>query len=657
MLAGDNILQHANFWRISAAFFHVLTMLCCTFAPHSATAAERTEYPVEMFARLPAFSGAKLSSSGEKVAYFIEFEGQRHLIFQKLDGANRGMIPPIEKTQIVSFSWANDDVLIIKFGFLTNRWAFRGQSYETRTVSFNTETRENEWLGEPKRQERVSQHDRVVDLLPEDPDHILMQFDFQLDGSPTVYKVNVWNGHRATYHRGRKGIQRWYTDQNGDVRLGFGYNRSERVARLKDASGDWIDLTDTDWEKYYDVEGFTDEPNTIYVSGPTAHGTDGLFKLNLLSGQISDPLFTHESVDLDYIVEHPLTGELAGIAYTDDYSRIKYFDRDLKIVQASLEHVMPGKVVTVTGRARERELYLVLVASDRNPGDYFVYDRESKHMSYVASRMVPLASEISANPEAMAKVLPVSIPVRDGSEIPGYLTMPNGDQATGLPTVVLPHGGPQARDSAEWDYWSQFYANRGYVVLQPNFRGSSGYGKLFEYKGNKQWGGLMQDDVTDATKWLIDEGIADPDRICIVGASYGGYAALMGTIKEPGLYRCAISINGVTDLPRLKSNDKAYIGGRVWIKNMGLEGVDDEEVSPRDRVDEISAPVLLISSKDDERIPYKHSKDLYKRLKKKQPKSRYVMIEDGGHSMMTSEARLTMLTETEKFLKRHIGDQ
>lgn len=165
----------------------------------------------------------------------------------------------------------------------------------------------------------------------------------------------------------------------------------------------------------------------------------------------------------------------------------------------------------------------------------------------------------------------------------------------------------------------------------------------------------MQDDVTDATRWMIKEGIADPERVCIVGASYGGYAALMGPIKEPSLYRCAVSVNGVTDLPRLKAGDKNYIGGKVWTKDMGLSGVDDKEVSPYDRVDDLTLPVMLIASKDDERVPYRMSRALHSRLKKRRDDAEYIEIESGGHSMVTSEARLIMLRETERFLAKHLG--
>ena len=617
------------------------------------------EQAADVYSRLPDFSGARLSPNGQSLAYSLEYEGKRHLIFQKMNGEGRAMIPPpFEGSNIDTFHWANDAVLLITVGFSLDRWEFRSKTYETRTIAFNTQTKEHIWLGKPKKQRRMaagsqyaSQHERLVDFLPDDPDHVLMEFDFNLDGATEVYKVDVNTGVRRAVKGSKKGVQRWYTDTTSDVRLGYGYDRTQRVAIYKGTDGKWIDLKDTDWFDHFDIEGFAPEPNTLYVSGRTNSGKAGLFKLDVLTGKITEPVFAHDDVDLDYIVTHPLTGQLSGVAYTDDFSRITYFDKKLSLIQRSLEHALPGKVISISGQAHRREFYLILAESDLNSGDYYIYDRDNKNLEFIASARPQLREDTAA------PTLAVTIPVRDGASIPAYVTVPNGMEATGLPAIVLPHGGPQARDSAEWDYWAQFYAAQGYLVLKPNFRGSTGYGYAFEHKGEKQWGGLMQDDVTDATKWLIAEGMADPNRICIVGASYGGYAALMGAIKEPKLYKCAISVNGVTDLPGLKAEDKNFIGGRVWIKHMGLEGTKDEDVSPYDRADEINIPVLIMSSKDDMRIPHRFSKSMHNRLEEKGKNSRYVEIEDGGHSMVTRAARQTLLLETGKFLREQLGPE
>jgi dipeptidyl aminopeptidase/acylaminoacyl peptidase len=220
---------------------------------------------------------------------------------------------------------------------------------------------------------------------------------------------------------------------------------------------------------------------------------------------------------------------------------------------------------------------------------------------------------------------------------------------------VLPHGGPQAREDRSFWFLSQFLASRGYAVLQPNFRGSSGYGHAFEDAGEREWGGKMQDDITDGTQWLIDEGIADPDRICIVGWSYGGYAAAMGAVKTPELYRCAASINGVLDLPRLIRDDKHYIGGRAWTRSIGLSDRSAADVSPYHQAKRIAVPLLIIQAKDDTRVHDDQGKRMFKRLQRMHKPVDYVEVELGGHEMYNEPARLFILESLQAFLNANIG--
>jgi dipeptidyl aminopeptidase/acylaminoacyl peptidase len=264
-----------------------------------------------------------------------------------------------------------------------------------------------------------------------------------------------------------------------------------------------------------------------------------------------------------------------------------------------------------------------------------------------------------AIPELTADVLqpkrPVSYTSRDGVEIPGYLTLPDSAQAGPLPTVILPHGGPKDRDDIRFSYLVQFLASRGYAVLQPNFRGSTGYGQKFMEAGIKQWGGRMQDDVSDGVQWLIDEGIADANRVCIVGWSYGGYSAMMGAIKTPDLYRCAASINGVMDLARLREQDKTeLVGGEAWVAHMGLDGESVKSVSPLHRAESIEVPVLIVQARDDVRVTDEHGRNMTERLRKLDKEVDYLEIERGGHSLITAAGRAQMLAGLEEFLARHL---
>lgn len=633
------------------------TVLCFAFAGATIQSPAFGETPIEAFASLPEFSGAKLSPGGGSIAYSIQLQGRKAVVYQNLDGSDRGIIPGPEESEITSFYWANDNIVLVKIGVLLNRREYRTKTYNTRIFSFDRKKKKFRWLGKPTNRlkttnetQMTSQMERIVDFLWKDPDHILMALDFDLDAEEEIYKVNVKSGKRKEVKRDRKNIYDWHTDHNSEVRLGTGFKSEEWFTIYKKGNGDWINLDKTDWGSRYSFEGFSPDPDIIYVSGLTEYGTDGLFSINVETGEIVEQLFVHPEFDVSSVTYHPVTGHVSGVSYVDDYYRIKYFDKDLDLIKRSIDKALPDTNNYIAGRAKEKRLYLIFSDSDTVPGAYYLFDRDKGQLFLITGTYPAIDITKSAHTN------PVDIPVRDGSAIPGYITIPHGiETPSGMPTVVLPHGGPRARDTADWDYWAQFLADRGYLVIKPNFRGSTGFGKSYLKQGENQWGGLMQDDVTDTTKWAIEQGYADPDRICIVGASYGGYASLMGVIKEPGLYQCAISVNGVTDIPSMKANDRNFIGGKAWGKKWGLEGKDDEDISPYDRAADISAPVLLIASHDDQRVPYEQSKKLHKRLDKLGKASHYVEMEDGDHFMVTAASRQTLLAETGAFLAKHIG--
>ena len=329
---------------------------------------------------------------------------------------------------------------------------------------------------------------------------------------------------------------------------------------------------------------------------------------------------------------------------------MKYFDPFYAGLQTNLNKAFAGSNNKIVNKANAVERYVILSHNSQNPGTYYLYDKDKGQLSALSNVRDDMPTAL------MASVSAVQIPVRDGSHIEGFLTKPsNWTAGQKVPFIIFPHGGPESHDNADWNWWVQFYSSRGYGVLQPNFRGSTGYGKAFQDAGILQWGGLMQDDVTDATNWLISEGLADANRICIVGASYGGYAALMGAVKEPDLYQCAISVNGVSNLPSMKERDKRFIGGKNWITDMGLEGAPDKSVSPYHLAEKITIPILLIAAKDDARVAQDQSKDMHKRLKKLKKKSKFIGIKTGAHYLQTAPARLKVLKATEKFLAEHIG--
>jgi prolyl oligopeptidase PreP (S9A serine peptidase family) len=569
------------------------------------------------------------------------------------------------------FHWKSDEFLMLSVSLTMRRKIFRQQeTRETRALSLHVPSKKIAWLGSPKNEKGVkttatgdnikrkgnggfnSVNERIVDMLLHEPHHVLLQMDFKLSGAPALYRADIRDGTYRRHTASKRNVQNWYTDLNSKVRLGYGHNvrSGKRRAYYKKTDGRWLDLTKVDWADHYSIYEFADNKSTVFVMGDNKHGMSSLYKLNIETGEILEEIYSSEHNDLDGMYQDPSTAKVAGVLYADDFVNVKYLNKDLAKIQRGLQKAIPGQTIHIASKARDAEKYMILAQSDQNPGDYYVYDRKAKKLDWFMRKRAAI------NPEQMAATQRVDIPVSDGSTIPGYLTLPTNSEGKKLPTIILPHGGPNGvRDTAHWDYEAQFYASRGYAVLKPNFRGSSGYGTAFYVKGLKQWGGLMQDDLTDATNWLIETGVANKKEICIVGSSYGGYAALMGVIKEPKLYKCAVSINGVSNIPAMKKHDSGYIGTNEWLRNMGLEDVSDKEVSPFHRALDINVPVLLIAAKDDARVPYKQSRNMHKKLKKLKKHVQYLELETGTHDMVTAKSRLESLKATERFLAKHIG--
>jgi dipeptidyl aminopeptidase/acylaminoacyl peptidase len=283
-----------------------------------------------------------------------------------------------------------------------------------------------------------------------------------------------------------------------------------------------------------------------------------------------------------------------------------------------------------------------------NAGMYLVGDRKAKDITFFGARYPEIDDTNYAGKQL------VSFKARDGVVIEGYLTLPKQAENKPLATVILPHGGPMARDYGGFDYWSEMLANQGYVVLQPNFRGSSGYGHSFESAAINGWGAAMQDDLQDAAHWMIEKGYTDANRICVVGASYGGYAALMALAKHPETFKCAASFAGVTDLEHIVKRARWFTNKEVVRKQFGTDSEKLEAASPVNLAAKINRPVLLIHGTDDKVVPVAHSREMLDELEDEGKPVKYVELDGGNHHLSYQPHRLTTLTEIVSFLQQHL---
>ena len=630
-------------------------------SPVPAGAADAAEpIPVKAFAQLQTAGSMELSPDGTHVAYLMSHKGRKHIVIQKLDGSDRRVVPPVDKADIKWFRWGNAEWLVVSYAFTYQRNAVRTR--ETRLFSIKRDGTETVNLVRPRKKqvagtrlgfERVQTQDQddVIDWLPDEPNLILLSIDADLDNRSEVRRVDIRTGKFKELREGFRGIQYWRTDQQGEVRLAWGYWNSEhRFMYRSPADQKWRSIDKSDWgQKGIDPVVFDEDPAISYATGLNEAGRDAVFRINLLTGEIGETVFSRDDVDFDGIAMDSVTSRPIGVTYTVDQPVIEYWDKGFRRIQKMVDNALKDTVNRIVSHVPEKQLYLIRARSDVEPGVYYLLDLANKRLDFIAETMPGIT------PEAMSPMRPVGYEARDGTEIPGYLTVPRGAEPENLPLVVYPHGGPHARDTQMFDPFVQFLASRGYAVFQPNFRGSTGYGKAFEDAGRKQWGGLMQDDVTDGVNWLIGEGIADPKRICIAGNSYGGYAAMMGAVKTPDLYRCAVAVNGIHNLPSMISNDKQYVGGTAWTKSFGLDDEKSATVSPYHRADEIKIPILILHARDDYRVPFTQARQMVSRLESRGKDVTFVELEDGDHSMDTQNSRMKTMQAMEAFFAKHLG--
>lgn len=503
---------------------------------------------------------------------------------------------------------------------------------------------------------------QIVRTPLEDPDNVLIGM-YDPAGRTDLHRMNVYTGETQKIETGNKYTAYWLVDTKGrpKARIEAKYNRIEMWVRSGETN-EWSMIA-----SYHErgvprlkILGFSNDP-TIAIVGDRA-GTDrfGLYEYHLPTRTLGRKLLDHPSVDVGWpagdLVYEPHTGALVGACFVDDVWFCRYFDPALTAVQQELEATFADSaIVRLSTWSNDRKRFVVWVSGPKNPGAYYLYDVAKEAVTAIGKT----APQLPEN--ELGDMLVIKYKARDGAKITGYLTMPPGKGDKNLPLVVMPHGGPELRDFVSFDPWAQMLANRGYAVLQPNFRGSGGYGKSFTEAGHRQWGRLMQDDITDGVKALIKDGTADANRVCIVGASYGGYAALAGGAFTPELYKCVMSIAGISDVAAMMAHEKnmqddeLYTYWTNWVGDPKVDLQQIKAISPINSVSKFVAPVLLMHGERDDNVTPGQSMTMSRALKNAGKKSELILVENEGHSFFLDKNRLMLLKEMERFVGQHIG--
>jgi len=587
-----------------------------------------------------------ISPDGNLVAFVARVENNRVLmVIDLVKRERRALMGAIVESFEISYcKFKNDERLLC--GFRGTQF-FRGQAYiVSRLVAVDVSGKTKPRVLVQNGTEGQSQfQDRVLDWQPNDPKRVLIQLSGDGDPFPTVHSLDVYTGLTYVVQRSRSSITRWLADRNGVVRFGSGYDGRKYSYIARDsAEASWRTLGKWEYgQNDFSIVGFGASPATLLVEA-SHNGRNAIFEMDLEEKSDRQLLFSNSEVDVGGPITWPSDERIVGFEYETDRTHRKFFDKEAEAIYASIDHLRPDSDNEVIDSSRDGKRLLVVSRSDTRPTDILILDLNTNKLLRVGSANPAITTPLSP-------MTPIKIKAADGVMVPGYLTLPLNSTGKKLPTVVLPHGGPHSRDSWGFDPLVQFLASRGYAVLQMNFRGSTGYGYDWYEAGLRNWGTVMVDDVIASTKWAIAEGIADPAHTCIVGWSFGGYAALMSAIREPDLYRCVASIAGVSDLRLLAEEWKFGFGGKDWAEYaLGDDTSELKAGSPSRSAAKIKAPVFLIHGDNDAQAGVEHSRRMARVLKAEKKKVELVIIKDGNHSLTRYEWRETLYTNLEKFL-------
>ena len=598
--------------------------------------------PMEDFFRNPEKSSFNISPNGNYIAYMKPWKTRMNVFVMEIITKKETRLTSSQERGIYGFTWLTNK----RIGYVKDE----GGNENIHFYAVNIDT-SNEIDLTPFENVQT----RIIDDLEDDPNHILIGLNKRNPQIHDPYRINVNDGKMDMIAENPGNISEWMTDHDGKLRIAItsdGVNTS-LLYRDKESDGFKTILT-TDFKVSVAPLFFTFDSKNLYVASNRGRDKTAIFEFDLNKSKEGRLIFEHDEVDVSGLMYSRKRKVLTGVSYTVAKNEIVFFDNLRESLQQKLEEKLPGYEVGITSFSEDETKAVVVTYSDKSRGTYYYYDLD-KNKLIELGQVSPWLNE-----EDMSEMKPVHYKSRDGLIINGYLSLPKGTNGKNLPVVVNPHGGPWHRDS--WGYNSevQFLTNRGFAVFQMNFRGSTGYGRDFWEKSFKQWGKSMQDDISDGVNWLIDEGIADPDRIAIYGASYGGYATLAGLAFTPDLYACGVDYVGVSSLFTFMESMPPYweLYRSMMYEMVGHPEEDKEllaSASPLLHIDKIKAPLFIAQGANDPRVVKAESDQIVKALKNAGIDVPYMIKDDEGHGFYNEENQFDFYTEMEKFLTKYIG--
>jgi dipeptidyl aminopeptidase/acylaminoacyl peptidase len=656
------------------AFFLALT-LCSMPAAQAQTGSPP---PIERFFERPAFNGALISPDGRAVAVRSSAPGQRAFLVVVDLQSNKGkVVASYADADIGEFQWVNSERLLFNVAdagvaqgderdapglFAVNRdgsqlvqLADRGEGW---TTGSRTARRLLPWhtFMLPGHGAQDSEYVYVRDMALKTDDRT---------ARVGLLRLNTLTGQAQEVPRPKEDVSVWMLDHKGEPRITMGIRDDVETIH-------YLDPATNEWRKLASHKAFGNNPSKIkplafgpdgklYVSTRENRDTSAVHTLDIASGKLSpEALVSTKGYDFDGTI-FTSRDKVLGMIFTTDATSTEWFDPAMKAVQETVDKLLPATINLVAPPPQHAQTPWLLVRaySDAIPSTYYLFNRDTKLLNKVGE------THPGIDPKQMGRQQALNYKARDGLNIPALLTLPPGGKPSGLPLVVLVHGGPWVRGSTwGWDAESQFLASRGYAVLEPSFRGSTGFGAAHYKAGFKQWGLAMQDDLADGVRWAIEKGYADPKRVCIAGASYGGYATLMGLVNDPDLYRCGVDWLGVTDINLMYgsanyASDMSDEWRRYGMPEMIGDRVKDaaqlKATSPIEQAARITRPLLLAYGGADMRVPIDHGTKFYAAVKRTNPNVEWIEYPGEGHGFRLPKNNIDFWRRVEKFLDQHIG--
>ena len=598
--------------------------------------------PIEDFFRNPEKIFFKISPSGKYISYLAPYQNRLNIHVQNMETDEVKRITNDTERDIRKYLWTSDETV----AYLQDTGGDENDRLYTVDIQGNNFKEITPYKG--------VKVEFLSSLIYYD-DELLILMNKRNPQVFDVYRVNVKTGDIKMIYENPGDIGGMIPDKDGDIRSLISMGIERKIYYRAKGEEDFKLLIRTDFKNDFELVSLTSDKRYVHAISNIGRDKKALIKYDTIENKEVELIYENKDVDILFVLKSNKRNKLLFVFYDSDKYHLHFIDEETKAIYDKLEESMGRNYFfTINSRNANENKLLIVKISDVQNGIYYFYDTITNTLKELAQTK-PWLKE-----EHLCEMKPIKYQTRDGLTIHGYLTLPKNKEAKNLPVVVNPHGGPELRDSWGYNPEVQFLANRGYAVLQMNFRCSRGYGRAFWEAGFKQWGLAMQDDITDGVHWLIEQGIADPKRIAIYGASYGGYATLMGIVKEPDLFACAIDKIGPSNLFTFLASVPAY--WKPALKELYEKWGHPEEdadylkaVSPVFHVDKIKTPLMIAQGANDPRVKQAESDQMVEALRKRGIDVKYILKEDEGHGFHKEENKMEFYREMEAFLAKYLS--